>query len=87
MPYHRQSASPRRMQSQVFQTVRRKDAGIAPAKDYLHHESKKKKKKKGAWVCVCSSPFYYSDICRMLVDIVPMRMYTLVGEIAYDNTY
>ena len=24
------------MQSQVFQTVRRKDAGIAPAKDYLH---------------------------------------------------
>lgn len=28
------------MQSQVFQTVRRKDAGIAPAKDYLHHESR-----------------------------------------------
>ena len=87
MPYHRQSASPRRMQSQVFQTVRRKDAGIASAKDYLHHESRIHIQIAKTAVISGSSPFYYSDICRMLVDIVPMRMYTLVGEIAYDNTY
>lgn len=40
LSYYCQSASPRRMQSQVFQRVRSKDAGIAPAKDRLHHKSK-----------------------------------------------
>lgn len=67
--------------------IRRKDAGIAPAKDYLHHESRIHIQIAKTAVISGSSPFYYSDICRMLVDIVPMRMYTLVGEIAYDNTY
>lgn len=32
--------APQRVQSQVFQGVRSKDADTAPAKDYLHHESR-----------------------------------------------
>ena len=83
--YHRQSASPRRMQSQVFQTVRRKDAGTAPTKGRLHHKPRGYIQIAKMAVISESSPFYCTDICRMLVDIVPLKMYTLIGKIVFTN--
>lgn len=74
LSYYCQSANPRRMQSQVFQRVRSKDAGISPAKDRLHHKSKVYILITKTAVIHRSSPFYCSDICQMLVDIVPMKM-------------
>ena len=64
---HCQSASSRRMQPQVFQTVRRKDAGTAPIKDYLHHESRVYIQITITAVISESSPFYCSDNSKMFI--------------------
>ncbi len=75
------ACQPRRMQSQIFQTIRRKDAGIAPAKGRLHHKPRVYIQIARTAAIPGSSPFYCSDVYRMLVDIAPMRMYTLISEI------
>lgn len=60
-------ASSRRVQSQVFQTVRRKDASTAPAKDSLHHKPKVYIQIARTAVISGSSPFYCSDILKMFI--------------------
>ena len=59
---------------------KRVDAGTAPPKDRLHHKPRVYIQIARTAVISGSSPFYCSDICRMLVDIVPIPMYTLISE-------
>lgn len=67
------------MQSQVFQTVRRKDVGSAPAKDRLYHKPRVYIQIARMAVISESSPFNYSDVQILFIAIIPIKLYTLVS--------
>lgn len=77
--YYRQSASSTKMQSQVFQAVRRKNVGTALAKDRLHHKPRVYIQIARTAVILGSSPFYYSDVQILFIAIIPIKLYTLIS--------